>query len=119
MKTWNTYDSIVTDAYDLLLNGKERIPYKINIKFRPSSDVTISASDSIRLNIEFKNIESKVAYGKFDFNYASEKFVDIPFNIDELIPDANLRKITFADPRFIVKATNYAGMNFDVNFFFI
>ena len=114
LKTWNTYDSIVTDAYDLLLNGKERIPYKINIKFTPSSDVTISASDSIRLNIEFKNIESKVAYGKFDFNYQAEKFVDIPFDIDTIIPDANIRKITFADPRFIVKATNYAGMNFDV-----
>ncbi|MFM2291307.1 MAG: hypothetical protein RIS29_1120, partial [Bacteroidota bacterium] len=111
---WDTYKYIPTHAYDLLLNGKEKLPYTILIKFKPKADITSNVGDFIHLNITFKDVDSKVAYGKFDFNYASEKFVDIPFNIDELIPDENLRKITFADPRFIVKATNYAGMNFDV-----
>lgn len=114
LSEWNTSTLITTDAYDLLLNGKERISYKINIKYKPKFDNSTTGKDSIRLNIAFKDIESDVAYGKFDFNYKSHKFVDIPFNIDSLIPDKDLRSIEFADPRFVVTATNFAGMNFNV-----
>lgn len=110
---YNQWGHILIGKYTMYL-GKDvkTLPYQLQIFLKPSIPITLTPSSQLSLTMKFSSIDYKAAYGYFDLKDGGEKFIKIPFNIADYLPDAFLR---FANPIVNIKATSNVGADLDVN----
>jgi len=103
-------DSIKFHKFEMYVNGKNKIPYDIVITAFPNKDLPVDGS-KLSMRLGFKRVNLNVAYGKFDLKNNFEKFVAIPFKIEDYLPYGLLR---FANPIVKVHAVTNVGADISV-----
>lgn len=103
----------------LYTKGMSKLYYNIRITLNPSANVILTSTSWFRLYVKFKDINSKVAYGFFKLQNEDNNQINVPFNIEDYIPDANLKfsdSLKFADPNVNITATSNLGgkVNFKI-----
>jgi hypothetical protein len=114
----------------LYTKGLSKLNYNIRITINPSSPVILTTDSWFKLYVKFKDINSKVAYGFFKLQNEDSNQINVPFNVDDYIPDANLKSsdpnvnitakpaanLKFADPNVNITATSNLGgkVNFKI-----
>jgi hypothetical protein len=92
--------------YAVYIKGMPKLHFDIRITINPSANVLLTSASWFRLNVKFVDINSKVAYGYFKIKSDDNQRLAIPFNIEDYIPDANLK---FAAPTVNIKSVSSLG----------
>jgi len=99
--------------YAMYINGQNLIPYKIKVTVTPNSLLTVLPTTQLVLKLKFKKVDLKVAYGYFEYNDGITKTIDLPFKVEDYLPDAYLK---FADPQLDMVTKLNIGADFNVKF---
>jgi hypothetical protein len=117
---YGTYGSVNIPAFVLfgLANGTtgartNMMPFTFKITInRQSSNIIISPSTFVKLNIKFKNIDYTKVYGDFDPSTLGAFNNQFAPALDKLIPNSFL---SFVNPIFIIRLKSNVGSNVVLN----
>jgi hypothetical protein len=94
----------------MYVNGAKKIPYDIIITATPNVNLPVAGS-KLSMRLGFSDVNLNVAYGRFNLKNNFEKFVAIPFKIEDYLPYGLLR---FANPIVKVHAVTNVGADISV-----
>ncbi len=96
----------------VMLNGANKIPFKINIFVETqNTNIIISPTSNVILNMKFEDMNYSIVYGLFKLNAESSEKYELPFDYKSYMPNSFLR---LANPQLEVSAITNVGMNFNI-----